>query len=143
MKICTKCGTEKPLEAFCKDGGRPDGLYLHCRVCNAAARKTNRQANLERDRRKGKICQAVRRYGISQEDAVRWIEEEVRVGLCEGCYSVAQLDLDHSHVTGKFRGKLCRQCNLTLAFAKDSPARLRYLAEYLERSYEVLDVNAS
>jgi hypothetical protein len=48
----------------------------------------------------------------------------------------AHLDLDHCHDTGKFRGWLCRQCNIALGMAKDSPACLRALAAYLEKSRE-------
>jgi hypothetical protein len=39
---------------------------------------------------------------------------------------------DHSHATGKFRGILCFTCNMALGNAKDSPAILRNLLEYLQ-----------
>jgi recombination endonuclease VII len=43
------------------------------------------------------------------------------------------MHFDHCHQTGKFRGWLCRKCNLMLGNAEDDPARLRAGAAYLER----------
>lgn len=58
-----------------------------------------------------------------------------RPRVCEACLVPADhtLHWDHCHVTGKFRGWLCRGCNHALGFAKDSPKTLRALADYLER----------
>lgn len=36
MKVCTKCGVEKPVEAFSKDCSRKDGLQCWCKLCVAA-----------------------------------------------------------------------------------------------------------
>ena len=33
MKICTKCGKEKPETEFYKDSSRKDGLFLWCKTC--------------------------------------------------------------------------------------------------------------
>jgi hypothetical protein len=56
--------------------------------------------------------------------------------LCESDCGREATSLDHCHETGKFRGWLCRQCNTALGMAKDSPATLRALATYLEKSRE-------
>lgn len=40
--------------------------------------------------------------------------------------------VDHDHVTGKNRGLLCHNCNVSLGLMKDSPVILRKAAEYLE-----------
>jgi hypothetical protein len=54
--------------------------------------------------------------------------------LCEaGCGRPAR-DLDHCHLTHAFRGWLCHQCNVALGMARDQPALLRALADYLERT---------
>jgi hypothetical protein len=44
---------------------------------------------------------------------------------------------DHCHQTGKFRGWLCRKCNLMLGNAEDDPSRLREGAAYLDRFSKV------
>jgi len=41
--------------------------------------------------------------------------------------------IDHCHDSGRVRGILCKDCNLVLGWMKDTPARLRALADYLER----------
>ncbi len=40
---------------------------------------------------------------------------------------------DHDHRTDEFRGILCGNCNQALGLVDDDPARLRALADYLER----------
>jgi len=42
-----------------------------------------------------------------------------------------ELSLDHDHVTGKFRGWLCNQCNLGLGCFKDSSDLLVAAARYI------------
>ena len=51
---------------------------------------------------------------------------------CEICGSMDVISFDHNHETGEFRGWICRRCNRTLGFVKDSPELLRRLATYLE-----------
>lgn len=52
---------------------------------------------------------------------------------CTICGSNRKLCLDHCHATLKVRGWLCDNCNQVLGRAKDNPATLRALADYLER----------
>jgi len=33
MKICSKCGLEKPVECFAKNKANKDGLQYHCQQC--------------------------------------------------------------------------------------------------------------
>lgn len=46
---------------------------------------------------------------------------------------VRWLCVDHNHVTNAVRGLLCVGCNTALGYAKDDPARLRAIADYIER----------
>ena len=48
MKLCTKCKTEKPVEAFYKDKCRKDGLRAECKVCVSVILKAWYEANKER-----------------------------------------------------------------------------------------------
>lgn len=73
-----------------------------------------------------------RDYGITLEDynALRAAQNN----KCAACGAHNPTHLDHDHVTKKLRGFLCHGCNCAAGFAKDNPARLRLLADYLERT---------
>jgi hypothetical protein len=52
---------------------------------------------------------------------------------CDVCRkSGRQIDFDHCHKSGIFRGWVCRQCNIILGHAGDSSKLLRKLADYLD-----------
>ena len=57
-----------------------------------------------------------------------------RCELCRRVPAKGTLRLDHAHESGKFRGWICGSCNLVLGGVKDSPALLRKMADYLERT---------
>lgn len=72
--------------------------------------------------------------------------EEVKAaftGYCHLCgvpesQCRVRLSLDHDHVTGKFRGWLCKNCNTMLAQVSLNPAKiLTYLAKGTERGLTV------
>lgn len=50
---------------------------------------------------------------------------------CEICGSKDRLVPDHSHVTGAFRGTLCRTCNSGIGLLKDDPDVLMKASFYL------------
>jgi hypothetical protein len=52
-------------------------------------------------------------------------------GCCAVCKKKTVLLVDHDHQTGKFRGLICRRCNLVLGMAEDDPDCLRAAADYL------------
>ena len=42
-KVCTKCGTEKPVSEFSKDRSKADGLCSKCKSCVAAYYEANKE----------------------------------------------------------------------------------------------------
>jgi hypothetical protein len=55
---------------------------------------------------------------------------------CEACGDVVSgknQHIDHCHDSDKVRGVLCGNCNVSLGIMGEDPARLRALAEYIER----------
>lgn len=55
-------------------------------------------------------------------------------GACDICGDTeSKLQLDHCHTTGKYRGLLCRACNLALGHFKDDVDLMRKAIDYIER----------
>ncbi len=80
------------------------------------------------------------KYNITVQDYTQ-IKEKQR-DLCAICgqpetfvgksKKVQPLGVDHCHQTGKVRGLLCRDCNLSIGHMKDSVERLKAAIKYLE-----------
>lgn len=74
----------------------------------------------------------LRAYGLTPElwDA-KFIEQGKACAICRTT-ETSQWHTDHDHVTGRFRGILCKKCNNGIGQLKDSPDLLRAAASYLE-----------
>ena len=70
-------------------------------------------------------------YGITKDEYERALKE--CGGKCPAC-GKTDLVIDHDHKTGKFRGLICRYCNLALGAVRDNIDVLWKLIEYLEKS---------
>ena len=112
-KTCTRCGAEKPLEAFSSLKGGALGRSSKCRECLNAMGKDYTRAN-----REGKATRP-------------------RPDACEACHQPntarRALHWDHDHATGAFRGWLCHGCNTAMGNLDDSIERLELLIQYLMR----------
>ncbi len=60
---------------------------------------------------------------------------------CEACgRPLLKPNLDHCHITNRFRGWLCNPCNAALGLAGDTPEGVRRLLEYIIRTQAMLDL---
>ncbi len=76
-----------------------------------------------------------KQYGIT----VAELEMYEAVDECEICGPTeSRLCIDHDHDSGKIRGVICNNCNVSLGHAGDDPKKLRALADYLETKQEEL-----
>ena len=81
------------------------------------------------------------KYGITREQ-----RDALFVAQGSRCASCGTFDpgskkgwaTDHSHATGKVRGIVCPACNTIEGYAKGNPAQLRAVADYLERTDEII-----
>jgi predicted nucleic acid-binding Zn ribbon protein len=77
-------------------------------------------------------------YGISQaEYEAKLAEQDGRCAICrsdEWPGKDNRPQTDHDHVTGRFRGILCGNCNNGLGMFDEDAARLRAAADYLNRA---------
>lgn len=75
-----------------------------------------------------------KKYGITGDEFRMIIEKQgTQCPIC-GKSIHKNLSVDHDHITGKIRGIICNPCNLSIGNAKDSPERLRAMADYLEKN---------
>lgn len=85
------------------------GAKLRCKRCNQARIRA-------------------KKYGMSLEQALSIPDR------CQACHKgFVDLQADHNHKTGEFRGWLCRPCNTALGWMKDDAVKLHMLLSYLIR----------
>lgn len=87
--------------------------------------------NMRRYSRKNTLKQ----FGLTQEDYDKILQSQN--GHCAICGNGTNGNkknfcVDHDHETGKVRGLLCHNCNVSVGLMKESPLLLRKAAEYLE-----------
>lgn len=103
---CKACGL---VTLKVRGDGRP---YTECptAIANRQRRAAKGTHGLRRDEARGRLDGAI----------------------CELCSEPATVN-DHDHETSQLRGTLCRDHNLMLGMAKDSPEALRAGADYVEK----------
>ncbi|MEA2717977.1 MAG: hypothetical protein QOI99_2294 [Actinomycetota bacterium] len=169
MKICRKCGLEKPLTDFYRAAGTRDGLRGDCKACFQARAKARYplvreeriaaaqkwrddtpdryRANQRRTRSspEGKARQRAghlkRKYGVTIEQYDELLVSQG--GRCAICRREprpdSSLHLDHDHESGQLRGILCFRCNNALGDFDDDASLLHAAVRYLE-SYQLAEV---
>lgn len=127
MKVCTKCGKEKPIESFNKDVTRTDGRYPQCKTCRKDSRNPEKYKNWE----------LKKTYGITLDDFNTMMQcQHDCCAICSRNFSEVGVVpcVDHCHETGDVRGLLCRSCNTLLGQANDSIPTLLSAVSYLHES---------
>lgn len=135
-KCCKRCNVDKPLSSYYKREASKDSLQSICKQCDNARTSDRNRRNPESGRRrtakreksaKGKLYKF--NWKLKQRGA------DFAVGSipnkCEVCGMIGVICQDHNHSTMKFRGFLCRHCNLAIGYVKDDPKLLEALATYL------------
>ena len=145
-KVCSKCGTLKPLSEFYKNKSRHRGIKSECKKCaneyhsrhnhTPSGRAINkRYRNSIKGRLVSRRMKLKAYYGITIEEYDRMLEKQNNCcAICKtntpsGKYG--RFHVDHCHKTNKIRGILCDSCNRMLGFAKDSINVLLNAIKYL------------
>lgn len=127
MKICRKCGEEKPTTEYRQanniliSGQRSKHLRSYCVTC-------------EKKRARDHMFKLLR--GISHEERDALLKSQG--GACAVCEtktpgSKKGWHVDHCHTSQRIRGILCATCNIALGMVNDSVDRLSLLTQYLLR----------
>jgi len=117
-KVCSKCGTDKPLSAYSLHSG---GSYLRteCKTC------TNHMTRVRNNIRAT--------YGMPSPDyccpiCLRTSSEVAG----SGGKAAGPWVVDHCHETDRFRGWLCHKCNRTLGGFEDDIQMMHRAISYLK-----------
>ena len=140
-KTCSKCRQEKPLGAFHKGSNYPLGVYPACKVCVlkkcAEYRNRNRaaiRASQKAHRRYDPEYMRKWKYGLTAAEYAALCERDKVCAICK-CAD-KPLVIDHDHVTGKVRGRLCVKHNTGLGRFGDSIEGLTAAINYLKERNE-------
>jgi hypothetical protein len=138
-KTCTMCGETKPVSAYRSRGGSMAHLLKsRCNTCLYKEHRRWTEENAERvqqyrEKDPWTLAKRCARRGITPQELVdRYERQEECCAICKKEIELIDSAIDHNHVTGEFRGVLCKQCNRALGMFNDSPAVLRNALEYLE-----------
>jgi DNA-directed RNA polymerase subunit M/transcription elongation factor TFIIS len=132
MKLCAKCGQERPLEDFHKLSRAKDGLQPKCKTCGIAAMQAWKLSNPE----KYKEMNRSRRRNLAKHGFTEAEWDDILESIDNKCQICGQ-DMekpyvDHDHTTGLVRGALCTHCNRGLGAFYDNPELLEKAIEFLK-----------
>lgn len=121
QKQCSKCGKTLPLTEFHNCARNKDGKYSSCRTCR------KKSPTYKKDRE----WQIKQLYGLTIEQYNDMLEgQDSKCAICEKPFTKTP-HVDHSHITGKVRGLLCRGCNIGIAHFEDNVKYLENAIRYL------------
>jgi hypothetical protein len=129
-KQCTVCNQDKDIYL-----GYYGKNHLRCIECCKAKGKAS-YLSLTADQRKdrnskwGVDQRRLNRYGMTKTQYDELLQLQGK--RCAICTRDRKLYIDHDHSSGRVRGLLCRDCNLSLGLVRDNIETLANAIDYLE-----------
>lgn len=127
-KVCPDCQEDKPIDQYTNP-------WVYC--CRPCTNARGRARYIAKGGSDFAYAQSLKyNYGLTMDEYLARVERQG--GRCAICREVSpqRLHVDHNHQTGAVRDLLCEWCNHAIGKARDDPARLRAMADYLERHAE-------
>lgn len=130
---------KSPTDIYTLPGSGARTCCLCMRLSNRRWKANNRERAREIERayyarslQHQKARKLKSRYNISLEDQTRVFQ--LQGGLCAICEKPLwkEMQTDHDHTTGRFRGLLCKLCNSSLGHFGDNIQGLMRAVEYLK-----------
>lgn len=149
MRVCKKCGEDKPETEFYmyKSRGKPYPRP-YCKACDRA--KAARYVREHREERVAYNREYVKanphkirgykrkgwlkwKYQLTTEEYAEMLDKQA--GGCAICGEASQiagtLHVDHDHSDGHVRGLLCNRCNQGIGYLRDHPTLLAIASAYV------------
>ena len=132
-KYCKECKRDLPVSAFSKRPGTV--INSICKECTNRILKEQDEETKNKRLFKSRLATLKNHYGVIFIDKeIAQMIIDLDAGICAICklpFDRRWLHIDHDHVTNKYRGIVCTNCNALLGHAKDSIDILLNAIEYL------------
>lgn len=140
-KICPGCKKQKYLSFFGGDKTTADGKTVYCKNCKKdymRAWRSRETTNWKERAKKGHLKQ---RFGLTIESFNILLESQnFKCAICSCELDIENnsrdVCIDHSHITSRIRGILCRKCNSGLGAFKDSLSVIEKAMQYIRTKGE-------
>jgi hypothetical protein len=116
MKICSKCGIKKPLDSYRIESSR------NWRVSLEERKIYYREECKECEKRLSKQLREAKKHATAKPLKCECCSKETEI-----------LVVDHDHKTGKFRGWLCKTCNIGIGKLGDNISGVENAIYYLKK----------
>jgi hypothetical protein len=138
-KKCSMCKQDKCLSSYRNRGGSQKHLLKsRCNTCLYKQHKNWIENNPEkvreyREKDSWTLLKRCSRRGITPKELIEKYEKQNQCcPICNKEISLTDSAIDHTHLTEKFRGVLCKKCNRGLGLFEDSPNILENALNYLK-----------
>ena len=134
--ICSDCKIEKTNNHFTFYKNRVNPITKLClyvnKKCNDCIKKYNKH--------KKDIINEIKNSNI-----IRPIPSKTNPYNCDNCkkaiVTTKTIQLDHCHKTGKFRGWLCKECNISIGNLGDDINGIIHTIKYLNKTQQISKEN--
>ena len=129
---------QERLRKYRREYNNRPGVVAHkkeyARRPDVLERKRAQDSRRRKCPEKQRAIQLRLRYGLTIGQYEERLEaQKGKCAICEGPRGTRRFHVDHDHRTGKIRGLLCGMCNHALGQAKEDPAILERMAQYVRR----------
>lgn len=126
---------ERGQQYYLKNKDRIDAANKQWREENPDFFAANYQANRKQRIFNAREWTLKRRFGLSLKDYDDMLLAQNGVcAICGGRDKNRRLAVDHCHHTGRVRGLLCRDCNVSLGLMREDCSRLSAAISYLQEN---------
>jgi hypothetical protein len=146
VKLCPRCGIDKPAHDYARDKSRPDGMQRLCRLCDNRKARDYYAANKEHVAKYNRIHKGYKKYQrLKQKYNLSDVQYDSMLiaqdGKCLICErkDIRSLSVDHDHACcpGRYscgkcvRGLLCSRCNRGIGTFQDDVEIICKALDYL------------
>lgn len=125
LKECSLCHEEKAFEFFHKDKSTTTGYASRCKDCISTLNK-------DEEKKKASFVKRLKSIYNASDIDINDFTSKTECDICGKPFpEINGKHFDHDHETGKYRGALCRDCNIAMGLFYDDINSLENAIVYL------------